>query len=212
MAIGLWIGRIAGRERLDPGAFLGAGLGLERPRPLQRRPGRRDGVGRHRQVNVWPERFGDAPPAHGAVRIQPGGLAERADRLGMVEAEQQVDALVEERLGLRVLGRDRVLVVAQSLEHRCARLVGFAGIDRRHRPHHQHAALLHARHVAHRVGDRDAGQQHGRQGQRRPGLLRTDHVIPPLEGRAELSRAGRQSKAAAWVSSERPGDVCSRRR
>ncbi len=167
MAVGLRVGRIAGRQRLDPGPLLGAGLGLQRLRLLQRRPGRRDGVVRHRQVDVGPERLGDAPPAHRAVRIEPGGLAERADRLGVVEAEQQVDPLVEEQLRLRVLGRDRVMVVAQPLEHRRARLVRLAGVDRRHRPHHQHAAGLHAGHVGHgrrRLRHRRAGGQHHRSG------------------------------------------------
>ena len=135
-AVGLRVGRVAGGQRLDPGALLGARLGLQRPRPLQRRPGRGDGVVGHRQVDVGPERDGDAPPADGAVRIQPRGLAERADRLGVIEAEHQVDALIEEHLGAGNAGRDRMPVRAQPGEHRRPRLVGLAGVDRRHRPQH----------------------------------------------------------------------------
>ena len=177
MAVGLAVGVVAGGEGLDPGPLPGAGLGLQGPGPAQRLPGRRDRVRRHRQVDVRPEREGDAPPAHGAVRIQPGGLAERADRLGVIEAEHQVDALVEEHLGLRVLGRDRVLVDPQALEHRRPGLVRLAGVDLRHR---RHGHLAHAGHGLVRQ-DRARGQHRRRAEAPQDRMF---HDRPPERGRA----------------------------
>ena len=103
-AVGLGIWRVARRKRLDPFALFGRGVILQRLGALQRLPGRRHRVLGHRQVDVGAKRKRDAPPAHGAIGIEPRAFAERADRFGMVEAEHQVDALIEQHLGLRVAG------------------------------------------------------------------------------------------------------------
>ncbi len=172
LAVGLGVGGVTGRQGLDPGALFRRGLGLQGLRLLQRLPGRLHRIVRHREIDVGAEGEGHPPPAHGAVRIQPRALPERADGLGVVEAEQQLDPLIEEHLGLGVPGRDRVMVVAQVVEHRRAGLVRLAGIDRRHgRQAHVHrTGHGHARHVHRgRLGRRIGGEGRCCPGQGGPG-------------------------------------------
>ena len=162
-AVGLGVGGIAPGQGGDIGLLAGRDLRRQRLGVVQRRPGRSDGVVGHRQVDVGAQREAEPPPAHGAGGIQPGGLTERADRLGVVEAEHQVDALVEERLRLR-RGGDRHVMVAQALEHRRAGLVGLASIDRRHRrqshPHLRHVVRLRQRGASPQNRDRKEPPAH----------------------------------------------------
>ena len=61
----------------------------------------------------------------------------------MVEAEQQIDALVEESLGFWIGGCDRMVMDPQAGEDRCAGLVGLSGVDGGHGVVHV-ARLAHA--------------------------------------------------------------------
>jgi hypothetical protein len=70
-------------------------------------------------------------------------FAVRADRFGVIEAEIEPDALIEQALYTRLLRGDLVMVRAKSLEERRARPVCFAHIDGGHRVDHLHR---HGRH------------------------------------------------------------------
>ena len=192
MAVGLCRSGVAGIQGRDPGLFSLAGLGRQALGLLQRLPGWGDRVGRHRQVDVGAERKGHPPPAHGARRIQPRGLAERTDRLSVIEPEHQVHTLIEEFLRLRVAGGDRHVVRSQSLEHRRALLVGLAGIDGRHRRQWQsHAHGTGHLHPRHPVSGPVLGLR--RDGGRHPDHERQDksgssHRKPPQMTRSNFSQ------------------------
>ena len=65
------------------------------------------------EVVVGTERPRDAPVRHRRLRIELGRALERADRFLVVEAEDQVEALVEVALRLGVRRRDGVMVIPQ---------------------------------------------------------------------------------------------------
>ncbi len=129
-AVGFRVGRdVARGEGVDVGALADAGLGLERLRALERGPGERRGFVGHRAVDVRPVRVGLAPVRHRAVGIEFGDGAEGADRLLVVEVEEQYHALVEVALSERRRGRDGVVMAADVLEERRGRLARLGGAD-----------------------------------------------------------------------------------
>ena len=75
--------------------------------------------GRERIVDVRAERVGLAPVAHGAVRVEPLRLSERAHGLRMVETVDEPQPLVEKGLRLRAGRRDRVAEGPEVGEQRC---------------------------------------------------------------------------------------------
>ncbi len=127
--IGLRVVAVAGGEGLDQRLFHGRSLALEAQRALRAVPGRCDGFGLHRQVEVGAERQRLAPPGHRVVGIQACGFPERPHGLGMVEGVDEVHALGEERLGVRVLRRrDRVVQLAEAGEPGGERRGGSGGV------------------------------------------------------------------------------------
>ena len=80
----------------------------ERLRLLQDGVGLLLAFGRERIVDVRAERVGLAPVAHGAVRVEPLRLSERAHGLRVVEAVDEPQSLVEEGLRPRTGRRDAV--------------------------------------------------------------------------------------------------------
>ena len=91
-----------GRLRRDGERLLGRTVGL--PLPLRI----------HRQVVIGTQRVGDPPQRHGRLGIQLRGLLEGTDRLVVVEAVYQGQALVEQPLGLRTLRGDRAVVGTEA--------------------------------------------------------------------------------------------------
>src|SRR6185437_7087684 len=154
-AVGFGIGRVAQGKRIDPVALLFARVALQCDRILQHLPGRLDGVVLHGKIDVRAQRKGDAPPAHRTMGIEPCRLAEGADRLGVIESEIQPDSLIEEKLRPLVLRGDLMVVGAEPLEQRRARLVRFAHIDGGHRVDHLHG---HGGHCHRLVGGSGTGR------------------------------------------------------
>ena len=104
---------VALRDRLDVRALPRRGVGLEGKR-LLRRGVRRDTARRvHGRVDVRPVGKRDAPVAHGAGGIELHGAGERADRLPVVEAVGESQALVEVLLRGRDAGGDALVVGAE---------------------------------------------------------------------------------------------------
>ena len=82
--------------------------------------------GVHREVDVRPERVGDAPVTHRAVRIELHRPLERAHRFVVVEPVGEPQALIEVALRLGRRRRDPMVPVAESLQqrHRSRRVPG----------------------------------------------------------------------------------------
>jgi hypothetical protein len=92
------------------------------------------------------------------MRIEPHRLAERSDRLGVIEAEREIDPLVEQVLGHPVVRADLVVMGAEALEHRRAGLVGGAHVHAGHGVDHLHHAAGRHRHVGgHGIGRQSSG-------------------------------------------------------
>ena len=119
--------RVAFRECGDERAFERGGTGdvllREREfRPRLRRRGRRH----HREVDVRAVGERDAPMGHRTVRIKPRRLLERTDRRTVVEAEIEIQSLIEILLRVGRGRRDLARVRAEAVEerrsrgHRCA--------------------------------------------------------------------------------------------
>ncbi len=105
------------REGLDQRPLEGRGVVDPGSRLTERAPGRRGALFRHdRIVVVRPLAQRDAPPGHGAVRVELGRTGERPNRLVAIEGVHPGDALVEVFLGLGGGGGIRVPVVAHPLE------------------------------------------------------------------------------------------------
>ena len=117
-AVGLGVGRIAGREREDQRLLARARLAGERLRVADRRIGGRDRVLLHRHVDVRAEHQCLAPEAHRAIRVEPLRLAERAARLVVIERVGEAEALIEIRLRLRVRRGDLVVDGAEPVPQR----------------------------------------------------------------------------------------------
>ena len=117
LAVGAGRTRVALRQGIDVGALGGARRRGERDRLRHRLA--RHAVARlvDRQVVVRPGGEGDPPPGHGAAGIEPRRLAKRADRLVVVEAVDQAQALVEVALRLGARGGDGMAVGAETVEH-----------------------------------------------------------------------------------------------
>ena len=104
---------VALRDRLDVGALARRGVGLERERLLHRRV-RGDAARRvHGRVDVRPVGECDPPVAHGAGGIELRGAGERADRLRVIEAVDESQALVEVLLRGRDASGDPLVVGAE---------------------------------------------------------------------------------------------------
>ena len=114
-ALGIGVGRIALGQRHDQRPLGRRDLGRQLLRLGDRLQRQCVGVGRHRRVDVGPmgQRF--APPAHGAIGIEPLRLAEGGDRRGMVEAVGEAHALVEIALRLGARGGDREVDLAEPV-------------------------------------------------------------------------------------------------
>src|SRR5690606_31557225 len=74
-----------------------------------------------RYVDVRAERERLAPVAHRALRIEALRRAKRTRRLSMVERKVDDETLVEISLGVGIFGRDRMVVVAHTVEEWCPR-------------------------------------------------------------------------------------------
>src|SRR5262249_50227462 len=74
--------------------------------------------GIHPRIDVRPVRVRDSPPAHGTRGVQLGCPGERPDRLRVVEAVDQSEALVEVLLSSGDFGPDRFVVRAEILVER----------------------------------------------------------------------------------------------
>jgi len=110
--------RVANGKRVDVVALARRGAGLQR-RGFLHQLSRLRLVGRiHRRVDVGPEHERVSPVRHGKRRIQARGFGKRARRLGVVEAIREVDALIDEALGLGRSRRHRERVRAKILESR----------------------------------------------------------------------------------------------
>ena len=70
------------------------------------------GLVHHGVVDVGTVHEGDAPPGHGQLGVQPGGLLESADGLVMVEGVGPDDPLIESTLGAGDAGGDPTMVDA----------------------------------------------------------------------------------------------------
>src|SRR5207245_1564399 len=68
------------------------------------------------EVVIGTDGQGHAPVSHGELGVQLGGLLEGAVGLVVVEGEDEPQPLVEELLGLGVLGGDGVVGGAQTIE------------------------------------------------------------------------------------------------
>src|ERR1700730_1246403 len=107
-----WIAlRITGRQRLDQRAFGRADTTDQREGGAARVIGaseRCDLAGRvlqfPREVVVRPDRVGDAPMSHRAVRIRLQRLREAGDRFLMMVAKAPVETTIEPTLGIRRSG------------------------------------------------------------------------------------------------------------
>ena len=131
--------RVPLRECADVGLFPRARMAEARLRLPETLVGREPRRRVHSGVHVRAVRVGHSPVAHGAVRVQPRGMGERADGLTVVEAVQQSHALVEVPLGEGDPGGDRDVIVAQV----CVqgdRVTGCAG-ERRQR--HEQGMQVH---------------------------------------------------------------------
>jgi hypothetical protein len=84
-------------------------------------------LGRHRLVEIRPERHRLAPIGHRQARVQPRGFAERAQRFGMVEGIQQPQPLIEEPLGPGSRRGDRHVQRAEPAELRRQRRIARLG-------------------------------------------------------------------------------------
>ena len=94
--------RVTRRQRLDQRPLNRRGAGGVRARLPQRLKGEPHAHLIHAgQVVVRPHGQRDAPVAGRAVRVECGGLCERAGRLIVVERPQEAHALIEVRLRLR---------------------------------------------------------------------------------------------------------------
>ena len=108
----------------------GDAFDLSAQRLLRQRERLRLVVRRHRRVDVRAEHQRVAPIGHRRVRIEPRRLGERARRLGVIEREGEVDALVDEELRAFDRGGHRERVNAEVLQPRRQRRVG-SGVSRR---------------------------------------------------------------------------------
>ena len=109
-----------------------------------------------------------APPADGALRIQPRRLAEGVDRAVVVEAVGEREPLIEVALGILALGGDRMVDLAEPVEEP------------------RHAALRLARRMARLAGAEDGGDRQ-----------QTDRTRFAKRGMAETSRRHATSNAAS---------------
>ena len=116
-------GRVPLREGLDERPFLVVGPVGQREGLLKRLVGLGHVLVFHRRVDVRPQHQRHAPVTHGARRIEPGRLTERALGLSVVESIGQNHCLVEETLRPRDIGRDRNVIVAEAFEQRSHLLV-----------------------------------------------------------------------------------------
>ena len=89
LALGLLVIRVARGQRLDHRPLLLAHPVLQGDRGLNRVPRLVPDLVLHHQVEIGAQHQGPAPVRHGVLGIEPGGLLERPQRLGMVEAVGQ---------------------------------------------------------------------------------------------------------------------------
>jgi hypothetical protein len=98
--LGGWVGGVTMGQRLDVGALLLTGAASPGAGLFNRAVCLRGGRGGDRRVDVRAEGERDSPVAHGTVGVERCRLAERTDRLGMIEGVGQDESLVEILLGL----------------------------------------------------------------------------------------------------------------
>ena len=68
----------------------------------------------NRQIIIWPERQRDPPPRHRKFWIELDRALKRATRLIVIESINKFQPLIEKQLGFAILGRDRMVNLAQS--------------------------------------------------------------------------------------------------
>jgi hypothetical protein len=120
-AVRLGIGRKTQRHGLDVSLLGGRSATREINRLLDSRMGRCETVVAGGIVVVGPYGLGYSPIGHGQFGVKICGALKRARCFVVVESIDLTQSLIEELLGLRVVGRYRVMQVAIAL-HQSRRL------------------------------------------------------------------------------------------
>ena len=94
---------------------------------------------------MWTEGIRHTPMAHGAVRVQERDSLEGPDGFLVIKRVAERQALIEVTLGLSRARGDSVMVVAQTIEQRCRRLLRLAGGPGPDNERDEEARLFHSR-------------------------------------------------------------------
>jgi hypothetical protein len=106
-------------KRIDVVAFTLRHFALQRLRLLDVIQCFRLFLRRHRRVDVRSQHQRLSPIGHGRVRIKPCRFSKGARRLGVIETISEIQALIDEALGLLGIRRHREGVFTDVLQSRC---------------------------------------------------------------------------------------------
>ena len=116
--LGRRVVRVPAGQRLDVVALLRRSLRGKRARTPDGVVGGDLALGVNVEVDVRPQRVGDAPVGHRQVRVEVSRALERAHGLVVVEGIDEAQPLVEKLLRLGALRRDRVTERAHAFDER----------------------------------------------------------------------------------------------
>src|SRR5439155_9117456 len=105
---------ITNGQRIDVGALRFGRILLQRDRALDRVVTSFLAYEIDRQIVIWSERQGHAPPSHRKFRVEPGRALKGSARFVVIKTVDEFQSLIEELLRLAIFGRDRMMNVAQS--------------------------------------------------------------------------------------------------
>ena len=128
--VGVLVGGVAARQSADQRLFPLARVLAPVLCLLQALERLKLALARHRVVQVAAQGQGLAPVRHRRLRVEPRGLLEGANGLGVVEGVDETKPLIEETLRRVRRGRDGVVEVAQALQRGRERRAGVVGCDR----------------------------------------------------------------------------------